>query len=551
MKKLLILLVTILLSTNLFAEPINEYKSDIYFANGVGAIDYDTSFEQGEVQIKKYKKANTEFYRNYVGKYDLAYNIGRGIVRDFAEAWFQYIDENPGYKVGWDAFKAALSRSIGSVVGGTVELSEQFIRYLEQNNVDTQVKAYRQSIYDGHKVIVLAHSQGNLFTNRAYNTFANDKDRWMQKYFVTIGLASPSDKKITNSEYYTYDNDPIVVLNGAGEVVRNPKRYYAWVAGPDAIVDSTTTSPCISVVVNDGDTPYCRDVTWLAEEAKYVEFHSFDYYMDTPLTRDKVYSFLTNAISEHLTASSQWKFKESATCKVSGCENVLREVEHKEDTSLNNLIAGDVYPFNEENGKIYPVTGHGYVMASYGGVGIEEPSDNQDVCYELKDENDATIEAIQACYIPSQLYSLAHSTYYSNTSSIINAPGVVYSGAGESWHLDLSNVMVVLEYNGEQKVFKATDAVAVYKPIGDINHGGSYQTSWYNFVFIKDGKKYGVVPNPGNGKTPNENYYRGYEYWWNGELIGGAELHYQCTTCYGNDTAWGKSVDTKGFILEE
>jgi hypothetical protein len=225
MKKFIILILTLFLSSNLFAEVINEYKSDIYFANGVGAVSYKKSFKQGLNQYENYIDTNLDI-EEYIGKYDLSYNIGRGIVSDFAEAWFQYIDENPGYKVGWDAFKAALSRSIGSVVGGTVELSEQFIRYLEQNNVDTQVKAYRQSIYDGHKVIVLAHSQGNLFTNRAYNTFANDKDRWMQKYFVTIGLASPSDKKITNSEYYTYDNDPIVVLNGAGEIVRNPKRYY-------------------------------------------------------------------------------------------------------------------------------------------------------------------------------------------------------------------------------------------------------------------------------------------------------------------------------------
>jgi hypothetical protein len=172
MKRYIILLLTLFLSSHLFAEAINEYKSDIYFANGVGAVSRESSFNQGLYQYEDYIASKPKI-TNYVGKYDLAYNIGRGIVSDFAEAWFQYIDENPGYKVGWDAFKAALSRSIGSVVGGTVELSEQFIRYLEQNNVDTQVKAYRQSIYDGHKVIVLAHSQGNLFTNRAYNTFGS------------------------------------------------------------------------------------------------------------------------------------------------------------------------------------------------------------------------------------------------------------------------------------------------------------------------------------------------------------------------------------------
>ena len=165
MKKFIILLLAFLLSSNLFAEAINEYKSDIYFANGVGAGSRESSFNQGLYQYEDYIASKPKI-TNYVGEYNLAFNTGRGPIMDFSEAWFQYIDENPGYKVGWDAFKAALSRSIGSVVGGTVELSEQFIRYLEQNNVDTQVKAYRQSIYDGHRVIVIAHSQGNFLRGK-------------------------------------------------------------------------------------------------------------------------------------------------------------------------------------------------------------------------------------------------------------------------------------------------------------------------------------------------------------------------------------------------
>ncbi len=408
MKKLIIIFL-FLITSNLFAEAINEYKSDIYFANGVGAIERKISKKQGEVEIKKYKKVNSEIYKNFVGKYDLAFNTGRGVVSDFFEAWLQYTDENPGAEFGWSAFKTAISYATG-IGGGALKITEAVAKQLEFEDITTQVKAYRQSVYNGHKVIVIAHSQGNFFTNKAYKTFDTDKDRWMQNYFVTIGLASPSDKKIKNSSYLTYDNDPIVVLNGAGTIQTNPMRYYTWYAGPNVPVDNTTTSPCLGTEALAGETPYCSDADWIAQDSNYEEYHAFSYYMSTDLTRDKVYSFLTSAIDNHKTAKSQWKFKEPTQCTVSGCENKLREVEHEYDTSLDYLLGGSlIYPFKED-GKLYSVIGHGYVKASYGGESIYEPLD-ENICFELKDKTDNTIETIDACSIcqdPSTFEILSH-----------------------------------------------------------------------------------------------------------------------------------------------
>ncbi|WP_324171312.1 cadherin domain-containing protein [Sulfurimonas sp.] len=394
MKKLIILI--LLFTLSLFAEPtnepINEYKSDIYFANGVGATSREKSYMQGEVVYDNYIDNDLQI-EDFVGKYDLAFNTGRGPISDYSEAWFQYLDENAIYNVGWNAFTEAISRATGPIIGGALKLTEETIKHLEQNDINTQVEAYRQSIYNGHKVIVIAHSQGNFFTNKAYKTFNIKTDKWIQNYFVTIGLASPSDIKINNSSYLTYDNDPISILNGAGTVMDNPMRYYTWYAGPNVPVDSTTTSPCVGTEVAVGKTPYCNDADWIAKEkSSYRKYHEFKYYMSTPITRDKVYSFITNAINSHKTAKSQWKFKKQSQCGISGCEDKLREVEHEYD-SVNLKIDDKVYPFKEE-GKLYKVQ-DSYVKASYGGKSIAEPL-TEGICYELKDKNNTSIETIDS-----------------------------------------------------------------------------------------------------------------------------------------------------------
>jgi len=90
MKALILLLFTLFFSSQVFAETllIDERKTDIYFANGVGAGTHDASFEQGykyiegSKNIERYKKVNPEI-KPYIGKYDLAFNTGRGLLMDY------------------------------------------------------------------------------------------------------------------------------------------------------------------------------------------------------------------------------------------------------------------------------------------------------------------------------------------------------------------------------------------------------------------------------------------------------------------------------------
>lgn len=86
MRALIVLLFIALFSYQLLAENIDECKTDIYFANGVGAVSKDASFNQGEEEISKYI-ISTPSIQNFIGKYDLAFNTGHGVIRDYFEAW--------------------------------------------------------------------------------------------------------------------------------------------------------------------------------------------------------------------------------------------------------------------------------------------------------------------------------------------------------------------------------------------------------------------------------------------------------------------------------
>ncbi|WP_294962707.1 hypothetical protein [Sulfurimonas sp.] len=335
MRTLITLLFIALFSSQLLAENIDECKTDIYFANGVGAVSHEASFRQGRTQLKAYVKANSNV-KIYIGKYDLAFNTGHRVAIDFFEAWLQYTDENIGAEFGWKAFTVAIGRATG-IGGGAIKLSEEIVRTYEANDINKQVKAYEDSIKIGHGVLVLAHSQGNFFTNKAYNSDGGIAP-WMRDYFKTVGLASPSDVKIPHSSYLTYDNDPISVLNGAGEIVRNPMRYYVWLPGPNAIVDSTSTIPCAPITIADCTTPMCNAEEWYSEDSSLSDFHAFDYYMQTSATQTDIYKSLTEWIEFHnsIYTASQWETDQELN------KEYKITVKHIFDSSV--VMSEEVYP---------------------------------------------------------------------------------------------------------------------------------------------------------------------------------------------------------------
>ncbi len=385
MKSLIILL---LFSSLLLAESIDERKTDIYFSNGMGAGSYEKSFRQGESEVLSYQIA-TPNTQKYIGKYDLAFNTGQGVIPEYFEAWLQFKDENLSQKLWWDAFKEFLGRVpiVGKGANIAVVLTEAVSYYYQKEDIKVQVKAYEKSIKLGHGVLVLAHAQGNFFTNKAYNSTGGITP-WMRKYFITVGIASPSKIKIPHSNYLTYDNDPIHVLNGAGSIISNPKRYYYWVANSNVNIDTHTTVPCASVILPKETQPYCHNSNWNEVESDSIAFHAFSYYMKTPITSTKIYNSLTKAIEFHnsVFTPSQYKKEKQFGCD---CKDKYITVAHKHDSSLDaNVSSEEVLPF-DIYAKLYMLDGQ-YVKAHVDGE-IINIVDKDDVCKTLTDINKSTI----------------------------------------------------------------------------------------------------------------------------------------------------------------
>jgi hypothetical protein len=188
MKKILLIFILLLNPFIALAE-INECKTDVYFANGILTEEDDAEYNALEIlKPAIIDLLGQEPFTQKIGKVDYAYNNTIGFWSDGIETVLQ--------KFGW----MGLRDSLGDV---------------HASDVQTQITAYKQSIKDGHKVLAVAHSQGNLFTYEALRGL----DPWMQEYFKTVGLTTPSDKTIPHSHYLTFDNDPIHQLNGAGSVV--------------------------------------------------------------------------------------------------------------------------------------------------------------------------------------------------------------------------------------------------------------------------------------------------------------------------------------------
>ena len=60
------------------------------------------------------------------------------------------------------------------------------------SDLKKQIDAYKASIDNGHSVLVVAHSQGNLFTGEAFAALGP----CMQKQFEAVSIASPMSADI-------------------------------------------------------------------------------------------------------------------------------------------------------------------------------------------------------------------------------------------------------------------------------------------------------------------------------------------------------------------
>ena len=215
MKKLLLLLLNFL-----NAIEIDEYKTDIYFANGILTSEGDATANADllmlSILIDRYA-GNEKEMRKHIGKVKEVWNETHlAGIGDLAESLAQ---------------KLGIQNSIDDIASFFAPFSLLINKTSHDRNLETQIKAYKASIKSGHKVLVVAHLQGNLFTYEAREKLLLGTNQgWMTKYFQVVSVASPAMFSIPGgTPLISWDNDMVAWLGiYNSSMVENEVRHVFW-----------------------------------------------------------------------------------------------------------------------------------------------------------------------------------------------------------------------------------------------------------------------------------------------------------------------------------
>lgn len=233
------------------AEPsfcVSENKTtNIYFGNGVGN-------SLREAYLSKQMLASAYLVKKDIRtsnpgesfNFTLAYNLSRGHAEDVIEVINQKVEETGGLTSPEILSLMRLSESARlvklkelKVLSPTarirVELSARAIvlaidayidafksgglgltKYYDQVTENNHVSMYLNDLKKGKRVIVVAHSQGNLFANNAYERLTDINSDY-NKSIGIVGVASPAGRGIGDNTYVTALDDGVInALRDAG-----------------------------------------------------------------------------------------------------------------------------------------------------------------------------------------------------------------------------------------------------------------------------------------------------------------------------------------------
>jgi hypothetical protein len=322
MRHILFLIAFIGLFTLSNAQMINECKTDIYYGNGVWneyEDAYDSNRKLYDVVKLEIVNGNSKLQAKYANV-KLAYNWGQGYMLDVLETYYQLREAGQLEGIGYFTVMSILTAGSPEITLGVIatqQLMEPFTRDWEQGNVNEMFNNYyNESFKLGHRVLLVSHSQGNLFVNRLHDVIIPTEYR---NYFANLQVASPASKiKAPKGDYVTLIGDPIInPIPGSMDGNANGSPGHAFVESYLGQID-----------------PYTKIVT-------------------------KLQQLLPTLDSE----ISQWQREQERDRDTMSYRITVR---HRFDSSV--IMNEEVYPFAPTE-KLYQVNGE-YVKASCGGTEI-------------------------------------------------------------------------------------------------------------------------------------------------------------------------------------
>ncbi len=225
------------------------------FFNGVNTTD-----EEADEALRKFQhKYGDKTPNGETIKYELFYNQTEGL-RDFAETFEQRLQEQEGILAGrfelfWEALNGGGSwwDAITEAIPSTASILADYLTWVEDKTLElltswietpSTLPDYAQHqaqvvtwVQEGRKMLFVAHSQGNLFVNKAYD-YALTQTNANSVEVIHIAPASPT----VNGPHVLADGDLVIdkLLRWfAGDVPKVTDNIPAWSDRPAGINNET------------------------------------------------------------------------------------------------------------------------------------------------------------------------------------------------------------------------------------------------------------------------------------------------------------------------
>ena len=221
MKKIICILISCLLGGMLLTETCvasicNTSDTIVFFGNGMKSIKRD-AYDSSELIEKRLKNLlpPEEFE---VLEFDISYNGTHTLPLDLLESSIQILTGNTSrfwrlfFELevipDWFADKFTI---LATVLDKSALITTDSLR----NHVNT----YQTAIAEGKKIVLVAHSQGNLFGNQAYSLLDNRE----KQSFGMVSVGNVDNNVLGNNTdeapYSTLINDKVIVAIIAAQIV--------------------------------------------------------------------------------------------------------------------------------------------------------------------------------------------------------------------------------------------------------------------------------------------------------------------------------------------
>lgn len=207
MKKILLIL---LFTLTLFANT-DSCKLDVYFGNGVWNDLDAVKVSRDELKIFMQQHNPQRFSIEDEGvTYDFKYahNETTGTIDDLIETFWQLHESG---QVGdfYFAFVTRILNAVNVLSYEEVNYKDKMVVVAATYDVNTQKmlqKYNSESFSKKHNVLLVAHSQGNLFGNKIYELLNNDE----RDKFRMVSIAMPANHIEGGEDYVTLDLDLVI-----------------------------------------------------------------------------------------------------------------------------------------------------------------------------------------------------------------------------------------------------------------------------------------------------------------------------------------------------